>query len=77
MFDHAMSRCGTRIFAVLLLTTAVIGTGTATHAAPWGPPVGAPLPLLEAPDHTGRIRNLENLRGPHGLLLFMNRSTDW
>ena len=43
----------------------------------WGPEVGSMLPLLEAPDQTGRMRNLANLSGEHGLLLFLNRSADW
>lgn len=43
----------------------------------WGPAVGAPLPVLEAPDQTGRIRTLDDLAGEQGLLLFLNRSADW
>lgn len=43
----------------------------------WGPASGQPIPVLDAPDHQGNARTLENLRGKRGLLLFMNRSTDW
>ncbi len=47
------------------------------YAADWGPAVGSALPGLEANDHTGAARNLENLAGKKGLLLFLNRSADW
>jgi len=43
----------------------------------WGPPIGSILPILEAPDQSGRIRTLDNLSGEQGLLLFLNRSADW
>ena len=43
----------------------------------WAPPVGTALPVLTAPDHTGTPRNFEDLKGPNGLLLFLNRSADW
>ena len=47
------------------------------YAAAWGPAVGAQLPLLDAPDHSGKPRNLDNLAGKQGLLLFLSRSADW
>ena len=43
----------------------------------WGPEVGSKLPVLEAHDQAGVLRNLENLSGEGGLLLFLNRSADW
>ncbi len=43
----------------------------------WGPAVGAPLPMLEAQDQDGKPRNLANLTGERGLLLFMVPSADW
>ncbi len=43
----------------------------------WGPAVGSRLPVLEAPDQTGRVRHLADLSGEQGLLLFLNRSADW
>ena len=42
-----------------------------------GPAVGATLPAFELPDQTGRMRRLEDLRGPNGLLLNFNRSVVW
>ncbi len=47
------------------------------YAAAWGPAVGTRLPLLAAQDQDGRPRDLKNLAGRHGLLLFLYRSADW
>ena len=47
------------------------------YANAWGPAVGATLPVLQAPDQSGAPRNLENLAGEQGLLLFLSRSADW
>jgi hypothetical protein len=47
------------------------------YSAGWGPAVGTPMPLLEAPDQTGTQRFLADLTGDQGLLLFLNRSADW
>lgn len=45
----------------------------------WAPdyPVGATIPLLEAPDQDGVTRTLDTLTGEKGLLLVFNRSFDW
>ena len=65
----------------VLLSMAGLGATAASwadgYADTWGPDVGSVLPLLEAPDQTGRLRTLDNLSGEHGLLLFLNRSADW
>ena len=37
----------------------------------------APVSLLAAPDQAGTARDLENLAGEQGLLLFLSRSADW
>jgi hypothetical protein len=42
-----------------------------------GPAVGEPVPLFELPDQDGRLRSLESLRGPKGLVLNFNRSVVW
>ncbi len=47
------------------------------YADGWGPALGSPMPLLEAPDQTGASRTLEDLSGDQGLLLFLSRSADW
>lgn len=61
------------------LSALLAGTGAsaADYAAGWGPEIGSPLPVLEAPDQTGTTRTLEDLTGEQGLLLFLNRSADW
>ena len=50
---------------------------TPDYAASWGPEVGTFLPVLEAPDQQGRIRELSNLTGEQGQLLVLSRSADW
>lgn len=40
-------------------------------------PIGAELPSIEAPDHTGEIRTSNELGGEHGTVFFFNRSTSW
>ena len=62
--------------AVSLLLCASL-THAQEYASTWGPPVDAPMPMLEAPDHTGELRTLADLAGEQGLLLFLSRSADW
>ena len=47
------------------------------YSEQWGPALGSQIPVLEAPDQDGVMRDFEDLAGQHGLLLFFNRSTDW
>ena len=64
--------------AVLLLAMLLSTPVTADeYSDAWGPALGQPLALLDATDHTLAPRNFDNLKGSNGLLLFMNRSTDW
>ena len=49
----------------------------ADYAMGWGPPIGAVVPVLEAVDQDGNLRDLSNLSGERGFLLFLNRSADW
>jgi hypothetical protein len=60
-----------------LLALLAPGAMAADYAADWGPALGSQLPLLDAQDQDGNRRNLENLSGEQGLLLFLNRSADW
>ena len=53
------------------------GAWADSYAQQWAPPVGTPMPVLDASDHTGTARNFENLAGENGLLIFLNRSADW
>lgn len=65
--------------AIILTLTALAGADVAAddYSDKWGPAIGQPLPLLEAYDHAGTLRTLDNLTGARGLLLSMNRSADW
>ena len=62
-----------------LAVAAVAGSaaGASEYADSWGPPVGAALPAIAALDQHNAERNLANLRGERGLLLFAVRSADW
>ena len=69
-----MRRCW---LLVGMLWAGAVGTVRADYAAEWGPAVGSALPVLEAHDQDGNLRNLPNLSGERGFLLFLNRSADW
>lgn len=61
---------------------AVLAFGAATPqsaAGPLevGPAVGDTVPRFEALDQSGRLRSLDDLKGPNGLLLVFVRSADW
>ena len=47
------------------------------YVGQWGPALGTPLPMLDAPDQQGQRRQFADLAGERGLLLFFSRSTDW
>lgn len=64
-------------FAVLLNVVVSANVTADPYSEQWGPPIGKPLPLLEAYDQGGQLRALENLAGERGLLLCLNRSADW
>lgn len=63
----------------VLLLALGFSLNSAAQAFDWAPdfPVGASIPLLEAPDQNGRIQTLDTLAGDKGLVLFFNRSFDW
>ena len=68
---HIMQAC-------VALTGLSAGTVLASdYSDGWGPAVGSALPVLEAPDHTGQLRTLDDLVGEQGLMLFLSRSADW
>lgn len=48
-----------------------------TAAQDFGPAVGAMAPPITARDSTGAMRELADLAGPNGLVLYFNRSLDW
>ena len=63
---------------VLLLFTGIWTTASAQDFD-WAPdfPVGATIPVLEAPDQNGDVQTLDSLTGDKGILLVFNRSFDW
>lgn len=64
--------CGA--MAVALAT----GAGDASeYADAWGPAVGTAMPAIAALDQHNAERDLGNLSGERGLLLFAVRSADW
>ena len=65
-------------YALWMLSLLVVALpAAADYADDWGPALGSSLPMLEAPDHDGEIRDLASLAGDQGLLLFLSRSADW
>jgi peroxiredoxin len=42
-----------------------------------GPQIGERVPDFSLRDQTGRLRNLESIRGPRGAMLVFLRSADW
>jgi hypothetical protein len=42
-----------------------------------GPAIGEKVPQFELRDQYGKNRRLDDLTGPHGLLLVFSRSADW
>ena len=67
----------TRLSAFGLLVALSHGGYASDYANKWGPEVGSPSPILDAPDHKGAIQRLSTLAGQNGLLLIFNRSVDW
>ena len=78
MMNETMPRAKTvgRIVFCLFVIFATPASA-ADYVDAWGPAVATTLPLLEAYDHEGQLRTLENLVGERGLLLSLNRSADW
>jgi peroxiredoxin len=68
----------TRRLPVLLLLCFFSPLSTAQEFN-WAPdyPVGATIPMLEAPDQNGNVQTLGSLSGEKGLVLVFNRSFDW
>lgn len=66
-----------RTLLPLVWVACVAESYAADHVAQWGPPLGSEIPLLQASDQDGKPRELANLRGERGFLLFFNRSADW
>ena len=67
----------TRIAIFLLLATAWLHSSAQEFNWASDFPVGAGIPVLEAPDQNGDVQTLATLTGEKGLLLVFNRSFDW
>jgi hypothetical protein len=65
------------VLALLVATAPVLAVGAEPYAMTWGPPLNTDLPPLAAQDQDGELRQLADLRGRRGLLLFLVRSADW
>jgi len=63
--------------ALVLLAVAAAMTQAPPPPLDIGPAVGEAIPRFEARDQTGRLRTLEDLKGPNGLMLLFFRSADW
>ena len=65
-----------RIVAVAAFAALAVA-GHAAYQDDWGPAVGVPLAAFDVPDQTGARRDLADLAGDRGLLVFFVRSADW
>lgn len=61
----------------VILLGVVVSQASPAPAFDPGPAVGQPLPSFEARDQDGKLRTLESLKGPNGLVLVFFRSADW
>jgi hypothetical protein len=60
-----------------LLALVILGASSIILASDYGPPVGAPMPPLEALDQNGKLQTLNDILGPNGAALVFFRSADW
>ena len=77
MSSRLMDLFRTALLPLAVVLGLVANAGADEYDDAWGPASGSRLPMLEAPDQAGEPQRFETLRGKRGLLLFMNRSTDW
>lgn len=67
-----------RLLVGVLATAAVaLPVGASEYQDAWGPAVGTAMPAVSAPDQSGERRDLADLAGKRGTLLFVVRSADW
>lgn len=76
-----MAKVGARALALasllgIAVTAAPPDSGQGSMGAV-GPQVGARVPGFALPDQDGRVRSLDSLGGPRGLMLVFFRSADW
>ena len=66
-----------RFGAVSALVACSLGAGADDYQEAWGPPTDSAMLSISAADQHGAPRDLANLGGANGLLLFAFRSADW
>ena len=66
-----------RLGVASALVACGLAAGGADFQESWGPPTGSEMLPISAPDQHGTPRDLANLSGANGLLLFAVRSADW
>ncbi len=72
-----MKRVTLAATALAALGLSMATAGASEYEGAWGPLVGSKMPVIAAPDQHGALRQLGDLGGERGLLLFFNRSADW
>jgi len=74
--SHLIHTARTLITLVLLSS---LSLSASAQDFDWAPdfPVGASIPVLEAPDQNGEVQTLATLTGEKGIVLVINRSFDW
>ena len=66
-----------RLSAVGALAACLLAAGADDYQEAWGPPTDSAMLSISAADQHGAPRDLANLGGANGLLLFAFRSANW
>ena len=66
-----------RLSAVGALAACALVAAADEYQEAWGPPTDSAMLSISAADQHGAPRDLANLSGANGLLLFAFRSADW
>ena len=66
-----------RLGAMVALAACTLAAGADDYQEAWGPPTDSAMLSISTPDQHGASRDLANLSGANGLLLFAFRSAAW
>ena len=66
-----------RLGAAGVLAACTLAAVADDYQEAWGPPTDSEMLSIDAPDQHGAPRDLANLSGANGLLLFAFRSAEW
>ena len=66
-----------RLSAAAALAVCMLAAGADDYQEAWGPPTDSAMLSISAADQHGAARDLANLSGANGLLLFAFRSAEW